>query len=109
MTIATQGVEQLLGELRAASALASGKSAAPVASSGSTVDFADVLRRSIEKVNDVQQKSVDLQQRFELGDENTSLHDVMISMQKASLSFQTIVQVRNKLVTAYQDVMNTQV
>lgn len=107
--MATQGIEQVLGELRAASALASGKSAAPVAGADSSVDFADVLRQSIDKVNGAQQKSVDLQQRFELGDENASLHDVMISMQKASLSFQTIVQVRNKLVTAYQDIMNTQV
>jgi flagellar hook-basal body complex protein FliE len=38
-----------------------------------------------------------------------NLHDVMISLQKASLSFQTMVQVRNKLVTAYQEIMNTQV
>ena len=47
--------------------------------------------------------------KFAAGDGNTNLHDVMISLQKANLSFQEMVQVRNKLVTAYHDVMNMQV
>jgi flagellar hook-basal body complex protein FliE len=50
-----------------------------------------------------------MQKQFELGDQGVNLQDVMISLQKASLSFQTMVQARNKLVTAYQDIMNTQV
>jgi flagellar hook-basal body complex protein FliE len=50
-----------------------------------------------------------IQKALEVGDESVNLHDVMISLQKASLSFQTMVQVRNKLVTAYQEIMNTQV
>ena len=46
---------------------------------------------------------------FAAGDGNTNLQDVMISLQKANISFQEMVQVRNKLVSAYQDVMNMQV
>jgi flagellar hook-basal body complex protein FliE len=46
---------------------------------------------------------------FAGGDGNANLHEVMIELQKASVSFQEMVQVRNKLVSAYQDVMNMQV
>ena len=45
-------------------------------------------------------------QDFASGQSNVNLQDVMINLQKANLSFQQMVQVRNKLVTAYQDVMN---
>jgi len=46
---------------------------------------------------------------FELGTKNVQLHDVMISLSKANVSFQQMVQVRNRLVAAYHDVMNMQV
>ncbi len=46
---------------------------------------------------------------FAAGDGNANLHEVMIALQKANVSFQEMVQVRNKLVSAYQDVMNIQV
>ena len=47
-----------------------------------------------------------LAQDFSAGTGNASLQDVMMSLQKANLSFQQMVQVRNKLVSAYQDIMN---
>jgi flagellar hook-basal body complex protein FliE len=72
-------------------------------------DFAAVLKSSLDQVNRMQQESLAKQQAFEAGDPNANLQDVMVSLQKASLSFQTMVQVRNKLVTAYQEVMNMQV
>ena len=46
---------------------------------------------------------------FAAGDDKVSLSDVMISMQKASIDFQATVQVRNKLVSAYHEIMNMQV
>jgi len=46
---------------------------------------------------------------FAAGDSSADLHEVMISLQKANVSFQEMVQVRNKLVTAYHDVMNMQI
>lgn len=100
--------DQMLSELRAASALAGGKPVAQ-AQDASQVDFADVLKSTIEQVNSAQQTSQEMQKQFELGDEGVNLQDVMVSLQKASLSFQTMVQARNKLVSAYQEIMNTQV
>jgi flagellar hook-basal body complex protein FliE len=69
-------------------------------------DFADLLINSIDKVNATQQEARGLATAFETGDTDASLADVMISIQKANISFQAMVQVRNKLVEAYQDVMN---
>jgi len=43
---------------------------------------------------------------FSAGDPDVKLQDVMVNLQKASLSFQQMVQVRNRLVSAYQDIMN---
>ncbi|MGL6070833.1 flagellar hook-basal body complex protein FliE [Craterilacuibacter sp.] len=106
--MSTQGINQLLGELRAMSALAGGQTANAAQQPGA-VEFGDVLKSTLEQVNSAQQASQDLQKSFELGDEGVNVQDVMVSMQKASLSFQTMVQARNKLVSAYQEIMNTQV
>lgn len=73
---------------------------------GSPADFSALLKDSIEKVNDTQQQANKLAQAFETGETDASLAEVMISLQKASVSFQAMVQVRNKLVEAYKDVMN---
>ncbi|SCK20951.1 flagellar hook-basal body complex protein FliE [Vogesella sp. LIG4] len=106
--MSTQGINQLLGDLKAMSALAAGKQAdAPAAAP--EVDFSSVLQSTLEQVNQVQQTSQELQKRFELGEQGVNIQDVMVTMQKASLSFQTMVQARNKLVSAYQEIMNTQV
>ncbi|NDV11877.1 flagellar hook-basal body complex protein FliE [Crenobacter caeni] len=106
--MSAQGINQLLGEMRAMQALAAGKGAA-APQAAPAVEFGDVLKATLEQVNSVQQASQDLQKRFELGDESVNVQDVMVSMQKASLSFQTMTQARNKLVSAYQEIMNTQV
>lgn len=103
----TKGIDQLLSQLNATSALAAGKSA-PVAEGG-TADFAGMLKDAVEGVNSVQQGANNLAQAFQLGQPEANIQDVMVSLQKANLSFQTMVQVRNKLVTAYQDIMNMQV
>jgi flagellar hook-basal body complex protein FliE len=110
-------IDKLLGQLRAGAAMAgqsvgglgaagaAGAAGAPVAGN----DFAKVLKNSIDSVNVRQVEATNLQRDFELGVPNTNLTDVMISMQKANLSFQEMVQVRNRLVTAYHDIMNMQV
>ncbi|MEW5943384.1 MAG: flagellar hook-basal body complex protein FliE [Pseudomonadota bacterium] len=102
----TQGIDQLLSQLRAASAAAAGGEA-QAAPEGA--DFATLLKSSIDQVNSAQQEAAGLAKGFEMGGPNANLQDVMISLQKANISFQTMVQVRNKLVTAYQEVMNMQV
>lgn len=108
----TQGIDQMLSVLRATAVQASGSTSATSAisatSAGST-DFAQILQNSIEQVNQTQQQAETLAANFAAGDSGANLHEVMISLQKANVSFQEMVQVRNKLVTAYNDVMNMSV
>jgi flagellar hook-basal body complex protein FliE len=70
------------------------------------VDFASALKASLNHVNNSQVNAETLGKNFVLGDDKVSLSDVMIAGQKANISFQATVQVRNKLVSAYQDIMN---
>lgn len=100
-------VDSLLAQMRAAVAVAQGQPGTSAASGG--VDFANVLKSSLDGVNRTQHEAEALQQAFVLGDDKVSLSDTMIAMQKANLSFQTAVQVRNKMVAAYNDIMNMQV
>jgi flagellar hook-basal body complex protein FliE len=71
--------------------------------------FAEALKASIDSVNNSQKTSENLGKSFAMGDDSVSLSDVMIAGQKASIAFQTTVQVRNKLVSAYHEIMNMQV
>lgn len=68
--------------------------------------FADMLKEAVNSVNDAQQKSAELQEAFQMGDPEVDITQVMIQMQKASVSFEAMTQVRNRLVSAYQDIMN---
>lgn len=73
------------------------------------VDFGDVLKQSLDQVNQLQLNSKELSKEFAMGDDTVELADVMIAGQKASIGFQATVQVRNKLVQAYTEMMNMQV
>lgn len=106
--MSVSNVDALLSQMRAAMAAAQGQPAqAPTAPGG--VDFANVLKSSLDGVNQTQRQAEALQNAFVMGDDKVSLSDTMIAMQKASISFQTAVQVRNKVVAAYNDIMNMQV
>ncbi len=69
-------------------------------------DFGQMLNNAINNVNALQQSSSDLQMRFDRGDEDVSLSDVMIARNKSSVAFEATIQVRNKLVEAYKELMN---
>jgi flagellar hook-basal body complex protein FliE len=101
-------VNDLLGQMRAMAALAQGQATSTV-EGGAAPGFGTVLKQAVDSVNATQQNAAQLSQSFELGDPNVSLAEVMLSMQKASLSFQAMNQVRNKLVSAYQEIMNMSV
>ncbi len=108
MSIDTHKLDQMLTELRSSAALAGGKpagNAAPVDGPG----FADVLKTTIDQVSAAQQDARKMSEDFSTGTGNANLQDVMVNLQKANISFQQMVQVRNKLVTAYHDIMNMQV
>jgi len=83
--------------------------AGPAATPSTKVDFSDALKASLEQVSNSQKHAEELGQRFAMGDDSVSLSDTMIAMQKSSISFQASVQVRNKLVSAYHEIMNMQV
>jgi len=105
-------IDNLLGQLRAAAAVAGGKKTQPGAAAGAAAggaDFAAALKASLDYINGQQQEVTRLARDFELGKPGVALHDVMISTQKANISFQAAVQVRNRLVSAYHDIMNMQV
>ena len=68
--------------------------------------FGSLFSQAIGNVNQLQQTAGDLQTRVELGDKSVSLVQAMVASQKASIAFQATVQVRNRLVAAYQDIMN---
>src|SRR3970282_646066 len=103
-------INAVLGQIRALRAQME-QPAPPVAAAGEAPQssFGAVLGDLVKQVNEAQSTAGDLSTRFEQGDERVSLAQVMVSGQKANLSFQAVVQVRNKLLAAYQDVMNMQV
>ncbi len=68
--------------------------------------FSDLMTQAIDKVNDVQHASGAIQTAYLKGDPNVDVTDVMIASQKSGVAFDAMVQVRNKLVEAYKDVMN---
>ena len=105
----TKGIDQMLSVLRATAAQAGNGVSAPQAVSSEGQDFARILQTSIEQVSQRQQQAETMAANFAAGESNANLHEVMLSLQKANLSFQEMVQVRNKLVSAYHDVMNMQV
>ena len=105
----TNGIEQMLSALRTTAAQAAGKPAADNTPAAGGADFAQILQSSIDKVNQTQQGANQMAEKLAAGDTSQNLHEVMIALQSASVSFQEMVQVRNKLVTAYQNVMNIQV
>ena len=70
------------------------------------IEFSKLMRDAINEVNSHQQAAAKMTDSFERGVPGVELTDVMIQMQKANVSFEAITQVRNRLVSAYQDIMN---
>ncbi|MDH4612114.1 flagellar hook-basal body complex protein FliE [Pseudomonas sp. BN102] len=105
----SQGVEfnRLMLEMRAMQmdAMARAKPAPVATPEASAPSFADMLGQAVDKVADTQKVSTELASAFEVGQKGVDLTDVMIASQKASVSFEAMTQMRNKLVQAYQDIM----
>ena len=106
----TRSIDQLLGQMRTAAAMASGRpQAAAKPATAQPGGFSEVLKTAIEQTSQAQHKAQDLRRSFSLGEPEVQLHDVMVSAQKANISFQQMIQVRNRLVSAYQEIMSMQV
>lgn len=108
-------IDRVLTQIRALRSQAGGGIEAPAlpsvggaqaAGDASKVSFAAVLRNGLDQVNAVQQKAQATATAFELGKPGVELPQVMLEMQKANVAFRATVEVRNKLVAAYQEIMN---
>ena len=78
------------------------------AEGGEGVSFADTLSESLDKVNDLQKEADVAIEDFATG-KTRNIHETMIAVNKADIAFRLTMQVRNKIVEAYQEVMRTQV
>ena len=103
-------MDGLLAQMRVAAA-AAGLSTPSVASAAqpAQANFSSVLKNALDGVAESQATSEAMQKAFVMGDDKVSLSDTMIAVQKAGINLQTAVQVRSKVVQAYNDIMNMQV
>ena len=69
-------------------------------------NFAELMQAAVSTVNEHTSKAAQLVSDFETANTDASIAEVMVAMQKASISFQAMTEVRNKLVDAYQEIMN---
>jgi flagellar hook-basal body complex protein FliE len=83
--------------------------ALPAAAAAPGAGFAEALKGALASVDRAQANAQALARRFQANDPEVSLERTMIAMAQANVSFQMLVQTRNKFVQAYQDVMNMQV
>lgn len=97
-------IENMLAQMRAVAQAASSSPNAGRSAGPQTGGFAAELARSLERVSTLQNESAAQGRAFQMGVSDVSLNDVMIDMQKASIAFQATVQVRNRLVAAYQEI-----
>jgi flagellar hook-basal body complex protein FliE len=102
-------IQQVLSEMRALQARASGIAPEPAALSSQPADFAHLLKTSIDGVATMQNQATALANAYEAGDKSVDLTRVMLEVQKAGLAFHAMTEVRNKLVDAYTQVMNMSV
>ena len=115
--IGRSDINQVLQEMRALKDRAQGSnnnqninesSAASVLnniSKTNNVEFQSILSSAVDQVNSVQKHSNNLAEAFQLGDPNITLSQVVVASEKASVAFEAMTEVRNRLVSAYEDIM----
>jgi flagellar hook-basal body complex protein FliE len=101
-------INQVLAEMRALQSRASGISESP-APAAQPSDFANLMKDSVDHIATMQNQATSLANAYEAGDKSVDLTRVMLEVQKAGLAFRAMTEVRNKLVDAYQQVMNMSV
>ncbi len=103
-------IDQVLAQMRVMKTQAQGLTPVAEAAAGTqkspATAFASLLQQGLESVNRSQQSAESVATAFERGAPGVELPQVMLEMQKANVSFRATVEVRNRLVTAYQDIMN---
>ncbi len=101
-------VQNVLAQMRVMASKAQGIGIEKTATVGDS-DFSTLLSKSIDVVSSTQKQAGALTESFVKGDPNVNLAQVMVSLQKASVSFEAMTQVRNKLMDAYKEIMRMRV
>lgn len=102
-------INSVLSQMRALRTQSTGLGAvggSTPANGAAPANFSDTLKGAIRGVAEAQNNSSSLATRFELGDDTVNLSDVMLAGAKSQVQFRGAVEVRNRLVSAYQDIMN---
>ncbi len=102
-------ISQVLAEMRALQARASGAPMEAPQSIGGPSEFANMMKGHIDNVAKMQNSAQALANSYEAGDKSVDLTKVMLEVQKAGLAFHAMTEVRNKLIDAYTQVMNMSV
>ena len=102
--MAIQGIESVVSQLQATAGVARAQSV----ESEPSISFAGQLHAALDRISDTQNAARVQAEKFTLGEPGVALNDVMTDLQKSSISLQMGIQVRNKLVSAYQDILNMQ-
>lgn len=103
-------IDSVLAQIRSLSTqthMGASQATAPQKSGPS--EFATLLSKGIDQVNQTDQRATQLSAAFQRGEPGVELPQVMLEMQKATVSFRALTEVRNRLVGAYQEIMNMQV
>ena len=102
-------IDRVLAQIRSLSSqMRPGASQPAAAQRGGESQFATLLKQGIDQVNQSQQRATELADAFARGAPGVELPQVMVQMEKASVSFRALTEVRNRLISAYQDIMNMQ-
>lgn len=104
-------IDSVLAQIRTLSAQIRPANVGPAPGSQATQQaapsgFANLLKQGLDQVNQTQQRADTLMTQFERGTPGVELPQVMLEMQKANVSFRAVTEVRNKMVNAYQEIMN---
>lgn len=116
--MARQDITQVLNEMRALKSRAQGFEPATAAGDVAGVsnvsltaeprgvEFQQLLGDAVIQVNEVQKQSGQLAESFQLGDPNVTLSQVVVASEKSGVAFEAMSEVRNRLINAYEDIMN---
>lgn len=103
--MAIQGIEGVVAQMQSLSSVARNQPA----DIQPTISFSGQLSAALDRISENQNSARAQAEKFTLGEPGVALNDVMTDLQKSSVSLQMGIQVRNKLVSAYQEMMNMQV
>ncbi len=103
-------INRVLEQIRSLQSQTKVASAQPTATQqvGGPSQFANILRAGLDQVNQTEQRANQLSDAFQRGTPGVDLPQVMLEVSKASISLRAVSEVRNRLISAYQDIMNMQ-